>query len=226
MSRIRVLIVDDHAIVRGGVAGLLQAQPDLELVGEAASGAEAVRRVADLVPDVVLMDLVMPEMDGVEATAQVRRVSPRTQVVVLTSHHSDEHVFPAIRAGALSYVLKDIDPEQLLATIRAAARGEAVIHPQVAARLMQELRGDPQAAHPFLELTEREREVLLLVADGRSNTEIAERLTLSMPTIKGYVSNILGKLHLSDRTQAAVYAWREGIMRRDEPEAAARRRKQ
>lgn len=215
MSRIRVLIVDDHAIVRGGVAGLLRAQPDMELVGEAASGEEAVRRAAELVPDVMLVDLVMPGMDGVEATARVRQVSPRTQVVVLTSHHTDEHIFPAIKAGALSYVLKEIDPEELLATVRAAARGEAVIHPHVAARLMHELRGGAQTANPFLELTEREREVLLLIADGRSNGEIAEQLVLSMPTIKGYVSNILGKLHLSDRTQAAVYAWRAGLKRRD-----------
>jgi two-component system, NarL family, response regulator LiaR len=215
MSQIRVLIVDDHAIVRGGVAGLLRAQPDMELVGEAASGAEAVRRATELVPDVVLMDLVMPGMDGVEATARVRAVSPCTHVVVLTSHHTDEHIFPAIRAGALSYVLKEIDPEDLLETVRAAARGEAVIHPQVAARLMRELRGGAPTTNPFLELTEREREVLLLIADGHSNSEIAERLVLSMPTIKGYVSNILGKLHLSDRTQAAVYAWRAGIKRRE-----------
>lgn len=217
ISRIRVLIVDDHAIVRGGVGGLLRAQPDIELVGEAASGLEAVQRAAELVPDVVLMDLVMPGMDGVAATARVREVSPRTQVVVLTSHHSDEHIFPAIRAGALSYVLKEIDPDDLLETVRAAARGEAVIHPHVAARLMHELRGGAQAINPFFELTEREREVLLLIADGHSNSEIAERLVLSMPTIKGYVSNILGKLHLSDRTQAAVYAWREGLKRRDGP---------
>ena len=213
---ITVLIVDDHAVVRGGVRGYLETQPDISVVGEAACGEEAVRLTADQVPDVVLMDLVMPGMDGVEATRRVRRASPRSQVVVLTSYHDDVHIFPAIKAGALSYLLKDVGPEDLAEAIRAAARGEAVLHPHVATRVMQELRGTrQQVPNPFTELTDRELEVLRLVAEGLSNAQIAERLVLSEKTIKGYVSNILSKLYLADRTQAAVFAWREGMMRSD-----------
>lgn len=214
MNTISVIIVDDHAIVRGGISGFLGVQPDINLVGEAASGAEAVRLVRDLVPDVVLMDLAMPDMDGVEATARVREISPRTQVIVLTSHHGDEFIFPAIRAGALSYVLKDIKPADLMDVVRAAAKGEAILHPSVAARLVQAMRGGEHGPNPFLELTERERDVLLLIADGKSNSDIAAELVLSVGTVKGYVSNILSKLHLSDRTEAAIYAWREGLKRR------------
>ncbi len=212
---ITVLIVDDHAIVRSGVRAYLETQPDLQVVGEAGSGAEAVRVAGEQVPDVVLMDLLMPEMDGVEATRRICRVSPRTQVVVLTSYHDDEHVFPAIKAGARSYLLKDVGPQELAEAVRVTARGEAVIHPRVAARLVQELRRDKAGAiNPFTELSEREQEVLRLIAEGRSNAEIAESLVLSEKTVKGHVSNILSKLHLADRTQAAVYAWREGIVRR------------
>jgi NarL family two-component system response regulator LiaR len=225
---ITVLIVDDHAVVRQGVRAYLEAQPDMTIVGEAASGEEAVRLAADQVPDVVLMDLVMPGgpgtpggpggpgMDGVEATRRVRRASPRSQVVVLTSFHEDVHIFPAIKAGALSYLLKDVGPEELAGAVRAAARGEAVLHPHVATRVMQELRGARrEMPNPFAELTDRELEVLRLVAEGLSNAQIAERLVLSEKTVKGYVSNILSKLYLADRTQAAVFAWREGMMRPD-----------
>lgn len=213
---ITVLLVDDHQIVRDGVRAYLDAQPDLQVAGEAASGEEAVRLAADLVPDVVLMDLVMPGMDGVEATWRVRRVSPRTQVVVLTSFHDDAHVFNAVKAGALSYLLKDVGPQELAEAVRAAARGEATLNSRVAARLMAEMRapaGPGQGPNPFAELSEREQDVLHLIAEGLSNAEIAERLTLSEKTVKGHVSNILGKLHLADRTQAAVFAWREGLMR-------------
>ena len=213
---ITVLIVDDHAVVRQGVRGYLEAQPDISITGEAASGEEAVRLAADQVPDVVLMDLLMPGMDGVEATRRVRRVSPRSQVVVLTSYHEDVHIFPAIKAGALSYLLKDVGPEELAGAVQAAARGEAVLHPHVATRVMQELRGTRrEVPNPFAELTDRELEVMHLIAEGLSNALIAERLVLSEKTVKGYVSNILSKLHLADRTQAAVFAWREGMMRPD-----------
>lgn len=214
---ITILIVDDHQVVRQGVRAFLETQGDLLVIGEAASGEEAVRLTSQQVPDVILMDLVMPGgVDGVEATRRVKNTSPRTQVVVLTSYHEDEHIFPAIRAGALSYVLKDIGSEELAEVVRKAARGEAVLHSRVAARLIQEMQGTRDTApNPFTELSDREMQVLRLIADGFNNAKIAEQLVISEKTVKGHVSNILGKLHLADRTQAAVYAWREGIVRRD-----------
>ncbi|MEJ2707171.1 MAG: response regulator transcription factor [Anaerolineales bacterium] len=216
-DKISILLVDDHRMVRQGVRAFFETQPDLVVVGEADSGQQAVEFVRQHVPDVVLMDLVMPGgMDGVEATRQVKAHSPRTQIVVLTSYHEDEHIFPAIRAGALSYVLKEIGPEELADVVRKAAQGEAVLHPRVASRVIQEVQGTRDSApNAFSELSDRELEVLHLVADGLTNAEIADRLVLSEKTVKGHVSNILGKLHLNDRTQAAVYAWREGIKRRD-----------
>lgn len=219
-ERITVLLVDDHHLVRQGVRAFLDTQPDIEVVGEAESGETAVALVSQFAPDIVLMDLIMPGMDGVEATRRVKQTSPRTQVIVLTSYHQDEHIFPAIRAGALSYVLKDIGPEELADTVRKAAVGEAVLHPRVAARVVQELHGARTSAHtgainPFTELSEREMETLRLIAAGLSNSDIAERLTISEKTVKSHVSNILSKLHLADRTQAAVYAWREGVVRRE-----------
>jgi NarL family two-component system response regulator LiaR len=214
---ITILIVDDHELVRRGVRDFLETQNDLNVVGEARTGEEAVLLTEQTVPDVVLMDLVMPGgVDGVEATRKVKNVSPRTQVVVLTSYHEDEHIFPAIRAGALSYILKDICSTELAEVVRKAARGEAVLNPSVAARLVQEVRGGRDLSpNPFTDLTNREMDVLLLIADGLSNARIAEQLVISEKTVKGHVSNILGKLHLGDRTQAAVFAWRKGVVRRD-----------
>ena len=214
---ITILIVDDHQMVRQGVRAFLETQPDLQVVAEAQSGDEAVRLIAQHIPDVVLLDLVMPGgMDGVEVTRLVKNASPRTQIVVLTSYHEDEHIFPAIRAGALSYILKDIGPEDLGEVVRKAAQGEAVLHPRVAARVIHEVQGArSEYANPFTELTDRELKVLRLMADGLSNAEIADQLVISEKTVKAHVSNILGKLHLADRTQAAVYAWRTGIVRRD-----------
>ncbi len=214
---ITVVIVDDHRVVRQGVRAFLETYPDITVVAEATSGQEATHLAAHHAPDVMLMDLVMPGMDGVEATRAVKRVSPRTQIIVLTSYHEDEHIFPAIRAGAISYLLKDVAPEDLADAVRKAARGEAVLHPRVAARLIQELHAaretpSPTAPSPFAELTERELEVLRLVAQGMSNAAIAEALVISERTVKSHVSNILSKLHLSDRTQAAVYAWKKGLM--------------
>ena len=212
---VTVFIVDDHTVVRQGIRAYLETQPDLAVIGEAGEGTEAVRRAAEVVPDVVLMDLAMPGMDGVEATRRIRTLSPRTQVVVLTSYHEDAHIFPAIKAGAISYLLKDVAPEELAEAIRAAARGEAVLHPRVAARVMAELRGArEEVPNPFTDLTDREMDVLRLIAEGLSNAEIAGRLVISEKTVKGYVSNILSKLHLSDRTQAAVYAWKQGVVGR------------
>jgi len=213
---ISVLIVDDHHVVRQGLRAYLDALPDFSVVGEAESGAQAVRLAAEHIPDVVLMDLVMPQMDGVEATRRVKGVSPRTQIVVLTSYHEDEHIFPALRAGAISYILKDVKMEELGEAVRRAARGEATLHPRVAARVIQEVQGARYSElNPFTELTDREMQVLKLIANGLSNREIAAQLTVSENTVKGHVSNILSKLHLADRTQAAIYAWREGIVRRD-----------
>lgn len=213
---ITVLLVDDHRVVRQGVRAFLDAQPDIEVVAEAASGKEALEAVREQVPDVALMDLIMPEMDGVEATRRLKEVSPRTQVIVLTSYHQDEHIFPAIRAGALSYLLKDIEPAALAEAVRQAAAGEATLHPRVAARVVQEIHGSrEETVNPFTELTDREMEVLRLIADGMSNSDIAEALVISERTVKSHVSNILSKLHLADRTQAAVFAWREGIMGRE-----------
>ena len=212
---ITVLLVDDHQVVRQGVRAFLETQKDLTVVGEANSGEEAIRLAAEQVPDVILMDLVMPGgVDGVEATRRVKGISPRTQVVVLTSYHEDEHIFPAIRAGALSYVLKDIGSDELAEVIRKAAQGEAVLHPRVAARVIHEVQGTRGVEpNPFTELSDREMEVLQCIAEGLSNAKIAEKLVISEKTVKGHVSNILGKLHLADRTQAAVYALRRGWFR-------------
>ena len=213
---ITVLLVDDHQVVRQGVRAFLDALPDIEVIGEAESGEAAVRLSAEHVPDVVLMDLLMPGMDGVEATRRVKNISPRTQVVVLTSYHQDEHIFPALQAGAISYVLKDIKMVELATAIRQAARGEATLHPRVAARVIKELRGPRRdELNPYMELTKREMEVLKLIADGLTNRQIADQLFISQNTVKGHVSNIFSKLHLADRTQAAVYAWKEGIVRRE-----------
>lgn len=212
---ITILLVDDHEMVRQGLRAYLSTVTEFQVIGEAGSGREAAQQAAELIPDVVLMDLVMPGMDGVEATRQVRSTSPRSQVVVLTSYHEDEHIFPALRAGALSYLLKDVAMEEVAEAIRRAARGEATLHPRVAARVIQEVQGvKPDSPNPFTELTEREMEVLQLIAKGLSNADIAERLVISEYTVKGHVSNILSKLHLADRTQAAVLAWQQGIVRR------------
>ncbi len=213
---ISVLLVDDHAVVRQGVRAFLSSQPDFMVVGEAESGTAAVALAEEHIPDVVLMDLIMPEMDGVEATRQVKNVSPRSQIVVLTSHHDDEHIFPALQAGAISYILKDIKMASLADAVRRAAVGEATLHPRVAARIIQELQGARrEAVNPFTELTSREMDVLKLIAQGLTNSQIAGELVISEHTVKGHVSNILSKLHLADRTQAAVYAWQMGVVRRD-----------
>jgi NarL family two-component system response regulator LiaR len=212
---ISVLLVDDHEVVRSGVSAFLASQPDFEVVGEAKSGTEAVDLAQKTVPDVVLMDLVMAKMDGVEATRQVKTVSPRTKIVVLTSYHQDEYIFPALQAGAISYILKDVKMDELADALRRASKGEATLHPRVASRVIQELHGaNREELNPYTELTEREMEVLKLIAKGQSNSEIANNLVISVNTVKGHVSNILSKLHLADRTQAAVYAWQQGIVRR------------
>jgi NarL family two-component system response regulator LiaR len=213
---ITVMIVDDHEMVRNGAKGYLEAQPEITVVAEAESGAEAVRLAREFVPHVVLMDLVMPGMDGVEATRKVKDISPRTQIIILTSFHEDEHIFPALQAGAISYILKDVKARELVEAIQRAAKGEATLHPRVAARLIRQFSsGEPERSTLFTELTEREVEVLTLIAKGFTNQKIADDLVISIGTVKGHVSNILSKLHLADRTQAAVYAWQEGIVKRE-----------
>jgi NarL family two-component system response regulator LiaR len=213
---INVMIVDDHELVRHGAAGYLEAQEDIHVIAEAASGDEALRLGKEHVPDVVLMDLVMPGMDGVETTRKLKSLSPRTQIIILTSFHEDEHIFPALQAGAISYLLKDVKAAELVEAIRRAARGEATLHPRIAERVIKEFRvGDPGKERLFTELTEREMEVLKLIARGYSNQNIADQLVVTVGTVKGHVSNILSKLHLADRTKAAVYAWQEGLIQRD-----------
>jgi NarL family two-component system response regulator LiaR len=207
---IRVLIVDDHGVVREGLRAYLELEPDIQVVGEARDGHEGVRRAEELHPDVVLMDLVMPRMDGVEATAAIKQHQPDAHVIVLTSFLDDDRVVPAIRAGATSYLLKDVAAADLARAIRGARAGQAQLHPEVARRLMQQVT-TPRKVEPVTQLTDREREVLRLLAEGRSNKEIARSLVVSERTVKGHVSNILGKLGLQDRTQAALYAVRHGL---------------
>ena len=210
---VTVVIVDDHFVVREGVRALFETQPDISIMGEAASGEEAVRLCADYAPDVVLMDLLMPGLNGVEATRQIKQVSPRSQVIVLTSYHEDEHILPAIRAGALSYLLKEAGPDELLAAVQKAAWGETTIHSRVAAKMMRALQGAEAKEESLVDdLSKRELEVLRLIAEGLSNAAIGEALFISEKTVKSHVGNILSKLHLADRTQAAVYAWRRGLV--------------
>lgn len=216
LEPITVLIVDDHELVRQGARGYLEAQPDIEVVAESESGADAVNKAREHVPDVVLMDLVMPGMDGVEATRKVKDISPRTQIIILTSFHEDENIFSALQAGAISYMLKDIKAIELVEAIRRAAKGEATLHPRVAARLITQFsHRETDKINLFSELTEREIEVLTLIAKGYPNQKIADNLVITVGTVKSHVSNILSKLHLADRTQAAVFAWKEGIVRRE-----------
>jgi len=208
---IRVLIADDHAIVRKGIRALLATEADIEVVGEAADGKEAVEKAERLHPDVILMDLVMPGMDGIEATRRITTRQPETRILVLTSFAEDEKVFPALKAGALGYLLKDAGPEELVRAIRQVYCGESSLHPAIARKVLQELSRPPERPLTPEPLTERELEVLRLIAKGKSNREIAEELVISEATVRTHVSNILGKLQLASRTQAALYALREGI---------------
>jgi NarL family two-component system response regulator LiaR len=220
MGKISVLIVDDHAMVRQGLQTFLTLSEGIEVVGEAANGLEAVELARQHYPDVVLMDLVMPEMDGIEATRRIREFSPATQVLALTSFIEDEKVFAAIEAGALGYLLKDVSPDDLVKAIKAAHRGEAQLHPEVTKKLMGRVAAKARQSDPVSpqtgksgseELTERELEVLRLIASGMSNREIAQALTIAEKTVKTHVSNILSKLRLADRTQAAIYALQKGL---------------
>ncbi len=208
---IRVFVTDDHSIIRKGIKATLELIPDIEMVGEAANGREAVTRVADINPDVVLMDLVMPEMDGIEATRQIKAVQPDVRILVLTTFAGEDKIFPAIKAGALGYQLKDSDPEELVDAIRLVYRGESALHPIIARKVLEELTRPAEKPPTPDPLTPRELEVLRLVAQGLENPEIAAELVISDATVRTHVSNIMSKLHLASRTQAALYALREGL---------------
>lgn len=208
---IRVLIVDDHAIVRKGISALLSTEPDIQVLGEATNGAEGVEKAETLRPDVVLMDMVMPKMDGIEATRRITALDSGPRVLVLTSFAADDKVFPAIKAGALGYLLKDSGPNDLIRAIRQVYRGEPSLEPAIASKVLFELAHPPKAEPTIDPLTEREMEVLRLIAQGYSNRQIADALVITEMTVRAHVSNILGKLHLASRTQAALFALREGL---------------
>ncbi|MFC1879572.1 response regulator [Chloroflexota bacterium] len=222
-DRIKVLIADDHTIVRKGIRALMLTEPGIDVVAEAVNGNEAVSLAEVIQPDVILMDLVMPEMDGIEAIKTIKANQPDIPILVLTSFATDEKVFPAIKAGASGYLLKDSDPEDLVQAIQDVYSGESSLHPKIARILLQEIAKnkptteearrpqlpvEPTAVDP---LTEREMEVLKLVAQGLNNRKIADQLVVAEGTVRTHVSNILGKLHLASRTQATLYALREGL---------------
>jgi two-component system, NarL family, response regulator LiaR len=220
IKKITVLIVDDHAVVRQGLRTFIELQDDLQVVGEGANGAEAIAFAKQLQPDVILLDLVMPQMDGVEATKGILEQSPASRVLILTSFGEDNKVFPAIRAGAQGYLLKDIHPDALVKAIREAYQGNVQLHPDIAKKLMTALSNAPddslagsatKAQVAVADLTGREQEVLRYIAAGMNNREIAEKMVISEKTVKTHVSNILGKLALDDRTQAAIWALKHGF---------------
>jgi len=210
-SSICVLVADDHAIVRKGICALLATEPGIEVVGEAKDGRDVIVEAQRLQPDVILMDLVMPGMDGLEAIRHITAHQPETRILVLTSFAGDDKVFPAIKAGALGYLLKDSGPEELVRAIHQVHRGKSSVHPTVARKLLQELSHPSDRGSGTDRLTEREVEVLQLVAQGQSNRQISKRLAISEATVRTHVSNILAKLNLSSRTQAALYALQKGL---------------
>jgi NarL family two-component system response regulator LiaR len=213
---IRVLVVDDHAIIRKGVRAVLELVPDIDLVGEAENGAQAVKLEQELTPDVVLMDLMMPEMDGIASIREIKKQRPTARILVLTNFAGEEMIFPAIKAGAVGYHLKDSSPEALIEAIRQVSQGVASLHPSIAKKVLDELQNSGKQKLSEEPLTHREMEVLRRIAQGHENKDIAEELVISEATVRTHVSNILGKLHLASRTQAALYALREGLASLDE----------
>lgn len=212
----RILIADDHVVVREGLGAIIAIQPDMRLVGEATDGVEAVQKVQALQPDVVLLDLVMPRQDGLTTIVEIKRISRKVRILVLTSFADDEKVFPAIKAGAMGYLLKDASMQQLLQAIRQVAQGQASLHPQIALKVMRELNQPPNLPPTEAPLTDRELEALRLIARGLTNQEIAAELVISEFTVSRHVNNILHKLHVANRTQAALYALRKGLATLDE----------
>jgi NarL family two-component system response regulator LiaR len=213
---INVLVVDDHAIIRKGVKAVLDLIPDINLVGEAEDGIQAIQIDQELVPDVILMDLVMPEMDGIACINQLKKQRPEARILVLTNFAGEEMIFPAIKAGAVGYHLKDSSPETLIEAIRQVNQGVASLHPSIAKKVLEEFHNSDKQQLSEEPLTQRELEVLRLIAQGHENREIAKQLVISDATVRTHVSNILGKLHLASRTQAALYALREGLASLDE----------
>jgi len=210
-EKIRILIVDDHAVVRKGLSAILETEPDLEVIGEAENGNQAVWKARSLQPDVILMDLVMPEKDGIEAIKEIKKENDAAKILVITSFAEDEKVFPAIKSGALGYLLKDSSPDDLIQAIHEIYQGKASLHPTIARKLIQELKEEKNETPSDEQvLTGREVEVLNLIAHGLSNQEIANRLMVSETTVRFHVSNILSKLHLANRTQAVLFALKEG----------------
>jgi len=216
-EKIRVLIVDDHQIVRQGLRNFLELNEDIAVIGEAADGIAALESATELKPDVILMDLVMPRMDGITATMEIKKKNPEVMVIALTSFTEDDKVIPAIQAGACSYLLKDVSPDDLVEAIRAASKGEARLHPDVTRKLMQQVSNPAPAQKEPLpaEITERELDVIRLVAHGKSNQEIASELVISEKTVKTHMSNIFSKLGLVDRTQLAIYAIKNNLVNLD-----------
>src|SRR5690606_28719823 len=210
---IKVVIVDDHEMVRIGVAAYLSAQPDIEVIGEATNGEEAIETVLALKPDIVLMDNVMPIKTGAEATAEILAQWPQAKVMIVTSFIDDDKLYPALEAGAVSYILKTSNAKQIADAIRKTMKGESVLEPEVTTKMMKKMRSNTTAAlHD--QLTDREMEVLLLVAQGKTNQEIADELFIALKTVKTHVSNILAKLEVQDRTQAVVYAFHNGLVKK------------
>ncbi|WP_368986478.1 response regulator [Caldifermentibacillus hisashii] len=208
---ISVLFADDHEMVRIGVSAYLSAQPDIEVVAEADDGGEAVKLALELRPDIILMDLVMKEMDGIEATKQIMENWPEAKIIIVTSFLDDEKVYPALEAGATSYMLKTSKAEEIAKAIRETYRGKSVLEPEVTGKIMTKMREKP-IVKKHDQLTEREMEILLLMAQGKSNQEIADELFIALKTVKVHVSNILGKLEVQDRTQAVIYAFKHGLV--------------
>lgn len=209
---IRVVFVDDHEMVRIGVSSYLSAQPDIEVVGEADNGKAAIPMVLELRPDIVLMDLVMKEMDGIEATRQIIAEWPEAKIIIVTSFLDDEKVYPALEAGATSYMLKTSKASEIANAVRATYHGQSVLEPEVTGKMMMKMRQKNDVA-PHEELTSREMEILLLMAEGKSNQEIADHLFIALKTVKTHVSNILSKLQVQDRTQAVIYAFKHELVK-------------